>query len=320
MNKTVEEAVRSRWQVILRLTISVAVATNLIGGAAPPVRLPGEDGAWTMPKEGTGRLPSAPVRIEISGVGRFDVDPADTERTRPDLFRPGHRSVYDLIAHLGTTGRIDLRAHFDEDLETHVIEWIDGRSGWWYQARYDGGWFERNATRIDLYPVKDGMTIKLMIERSERLDCLYASFRDEVAHRDAHDGRVVIPSVEIEGPRGRLTFEDVEVTAHEVRSDLWQSGTVTALDILLSLGEQGRLSSVGLRWYDAIGGAEPVDSYFVERVEADGFVAEASGRCGFVYEVGDADFPGFAGSHIHLPTDARALVAPEYALWFWLCL
>ena len=35
---------------------------------------------------------------------------------------------------------------------------------------------------------------------------------------------------------------------------------------------------------------------------------------------GRAAFSGFNGAHIHIPADVRALVSPEYALWFWLCL
>ena len=110
------------------------------------------------------------------------------------------------------------------------------------------------------------------------------------------------------------------MTAHDVREDLLQPGTITALDILLSLGEQGLIDQLRLTWYDRISSADPVDHFFVERITGDRFIAEAAGSCGFVYEVGPRAFGGFAGSHIHLPTDARVLVSPEYAEWFWLCL
>jgi hypothetical protein len=114
----------------------------------------------------------------------------------------------------------------------------------------------------------------------------------------------------------------VLVTAHGVHSDLWQPGAITAFDILLSLGEQGELTRVGLQWYDSIAGADPVDDYFSALLEADGFLVEESGGCGFVYEVGYNAFHGFAGSYIRIPTDARAILSPEYArwFWFWLCL
>ncbi len=312
----------------VRRTIGVLAGLSIIGlavgfGSAQTggfYELPNEVGSWMAPSGNVGRYPSRPVRVEILGVGRFEVDPAGIEQHRPDVFRPGHLSIFDLIAHLGSTGEIELVSHYDESMETFVIDSIDGETGWWYQARYGGGWFERNATRMDLYPVKDGMTVSLWVEQASRLERIYASFAAEVARLEANGGEIVIPDVEIEGARGRLRFENVRVTSHNVRSDLWQPGTITALDILLSLGEQGMLAKIGLQWYGSIGSASPVDDYFIELVETEGFRAEAAGGCGFVYEVGDTSFYGFDGAHIHIPTDARVILSPEYALWFWLCL
>jgi hypothetical protein len=59
-----------------------------------------------------------------------------------------------------------------------------------------------------------------------------------------------------------------------------------------------------------------VDTYYLEQIDE----AEAYGSCGFVYETGPRDFSGFTGSHIHIPSDVRVTVSPEYALWFWICL
>jgi hypothetical protein len=91
---------------------------------------------------------------------------------------------------------------------------------------------------------------------------------------------------------------------------------VTALDILLSLGEQGKLTNLKLTWYERIADAEPIDSYWIEQIDND----VAFNSCGFVYETGPKEFSGFLGSHIHIPLDVRVLVSPEYAFWFWICL
>ena len=91
---------------------------------------------------------------------------------------------------------------------------------------------------------------------------------------------------------------------------------MTALDALISLAEQGKLSDLGLTWYERIAAADPVDSFWVETIDQ----AQASGGCGFVYETGPRYFSGFSGSHIHIPSDVRVTVSPEYALWFWICL
>ena len=106
------------------------------------------------------------------------------------------------------------------------------------------------------------------------------------------------------------------MTAHDVRSDVLQPGVTTALDALVSLAEQGELSGLKLTWYERIGRADPVDSYWVEQVND----AVAYGGCGFVYETGPGAYPGFSGTHIHIPADVRITVSPEYALWFWICL
>jgi hypothetical protein len=285
------------------------------------VVLPTPEGAW-QPSEGVKASPlTAPVRLSIAGAGSFSVDPSEVERQRPDIFQEGRLSAFDVLVHLGTTGAIDLEYHFDEELSTHVIDALNGQDRWWYEARYAGGWFERNVTRIDLYPIQNGMVIRLERVPQDRLDAMHDTFRNEVLRLAANEGAVILPRVGIEGPRGDiLSFENVFVTAHNVRSDLYQSGVITALDILLSLGEQGLLTEVRLTWYEVIGSADPVEHYFAERIEAEGFVAQAFDTCGFVYEVGPRLFAGFAGSHIHVATDARVLVSPDYALWFWLCL
>jgi len=114
-------------------------------------------------------------------------------------------------------------------------------------------------------------------------------------------------------PDGTRIFQDMLVTAHDARTDLLQSGVVTALDALLSLAEQGDLSRLKLTWYERIGTADPVDTYYVEQIDD----VEAYGRCGFVYETGKR---GLGGNHIHVPSDVRVTVSPEYALWFWICI
>ena len=117
----------------------------------------------------------------------------------------------------------------------YVIDAIDGQGGWWwYRAWYDNGWREDNTHRMDHFPVKNGTQVELTKERDARLDTLFA---EEVARLAANDGAVIIQSVVIQDRRrNELAFENVVVTAHDTRRDLLQPGTVTALDILLSLG------------------------------------------------------------------------------------
>ncbi len=283
---------------------------------APSYRLPTEDGEWTPPVSHVARLPAGGAEIRIDGLGAFGFDASQVETVRPDIFRPGHFSLFDILVHLSEMGDIDLDYHFDEGMDTHVIDAVDGEQGWWYNAHYPAGWFEASVTPMDHYPYKSGTVVRLDSIGEDRLTPIYQSYREEVERLAANGGQVVIPDLTIRAPSGRVEFQDVVVTAHDVRSDLFQPGVVTALDAIISLAEQGRISNLMLTWYQRIARADPVDSYWVERINDD----VASGGCGFVYECGSREFAGFAGAHNHIPADAQVSRSPEYALWFWICL
>lgn len=228
----------------------------------------------------------------------------------------GHFSLFDILVHLHERGEVDLRYHFDEEMDTHVIDAIDGQGPWRYQSYYSSGWYESNAFRMDMYPYKDETTLRILEVSEDTLAQIYQSFKDEVVRLARNGGQVIVPTLSVRAPQAEYAFENVAVRAHDVRSDVLRPGVMTALDALLSLGEQGKLSSVGLTWYERIGLADPVDSYWVETAGP----AEAYAGCGFVYETGPQSFRGFSGSQIHIPADVRVTVAPEYALRFWICL
>jgi hypothetical protein len=295
-------------------------------GAAPIAPQPGdspsldEDSAGEMgqlaPAPGQASLPSGVASVRIDGVGTFEFDSSAVETVLPELFQPGHYSLFDVLVHLHREGRIDLQYHFDEAQATHVIDAIDGVDRWWYDAYYAGGWSELSSFRMDQYPYKRGTTLRIKREGADRMQELAQTFRDEVARLEAHGGQTIVPEVRIDSPRDNLRFTDVLVTPHDTRTDMLQPATLTGLDIILSLQDQGQLSDVRLTWYNRIGRADPVETYFVERIND----AVASGKCGFVYEAGPTRYAGFRGNHVHIPSDVRVIVAPEYSRWFWICL
>jgi hypothetical protein len=276
--------------------------------------LPTEAGAWVPEVVHKGSLPSDTGSVTIEKVGVFTFEATEVETLRPDIFQAGHFSVFDVVAHLAKEGDIELTYHFDDSAGTHVIDTINGQNDWWYTAFYSGGWSERIAFRMDMFPYKDGTEIRLF--RDQNVDAIYTSFREEFNRLEANDGRIMIPEVRITGPGLNLAYSNVAVQAYDLRSDVLQSGVVTAMDVLLSLAEQGKIERLKLTWYDRIGGADPVENYFTEQINN----AESRGTCGFVYEAGPHAFSGFSGNHIHLASDVRVIIAPEYALWFWICL
>jgi hypothetical protein len=298
--------------IIVLALIGVFYVDNYIG-----VRGKDPEDTGEPPDQFEELVDTVPVKIGSISLGpeSYEFDPSEVETIRPDIFKPGYFSMFDVLVHLSEKGQIDLEYHFDEDLNTHVIDELQGEQNWWYYAYYDGGWRETNYFRPDHYPWKDGTTLYFYNVPESRLEKTYSIYREELQRLKENDGKIMIPRVIIDGVTVQEEFEDVEVTAHNLRNDTFQNDVITAIDVILSLGDQGKLS-YELKWYESIGTAHLVKNYWVESIGDD----VARGRCGFVYESGDLDIRGFAGNHIHLPSDIRVLNSPEYVLYFWICI
>jgi hypothetical protein len=147
-------------------------------------------------------------------------------------------------------------------MNTHVIESINDVEHWWYYAIYSGGWRESNVFRMDHYPYKDKMFIKLFQVSYANpeiiplgLKEMYTVFSEEIRRKNQNQGKTTISQVTIRGPSETLHFYDVEVTAHNLRGDIFQDGVITAIDAIFSLSDQGEIS-YDIQWYDTIGTAE----------------------------------------------------------------
>ena len=248
--------------------------------------------------------------------GRFyGFNVSDVVTLRPDIFKNGSFSVFDVVAHIGERGSIDLDYSFDESMNTHVIHSINNRTSLWYRVEYSGGWPENNAYRMDHYHWKPGTDITLYTEDEDYIERVYDAFREEVTRSASNFGAIIIPEVFILSPEIDLRFTNVEVTPFNLRRDVFQEDVVTAIDVILTLGDQ-ELITYGLQWYDEIGDADYVRSFWVESING----KKSVGTCGWVYEAGAQEFHGFNGNHIHIPSDTRVLNSPEYVLYFWICI
>ncbi len=245
----------------------------------------------------------------IEGVGDFTFDPDAVSTLRSDIFQEGHFSVFDVLVHLDGLENLGLEYHFDQSLNTHVITAMNDESHWWYNVHYDGGWDEFSVFRMDLYPYKDRMTITFTQRYADRIEDIHDVYASEVRRLDANDGILIIPKVILDGE----VYEDVEVTPHHLRDDVFKDGVITAIDVVKSLGGEGTID-YELKWYDSIGRAEVVQSYWVHSLNG----RSSEGRAGFVYESGDERFHRFSGNHIHLPSDTRVITSPGYLEYFWI--
>lgn len=251
--------------------------------------------------------------VEIEGVGNFGYDPDTVETVRDDLFRDGHFSIFDVLVHLASKNHFSMNYHFDHTMNTYVIDDINGITNWWYGAHYDGGWPEQTVYRMDHYPFKDKMTIRFYETDESKIKDIFATYKDEIIRFNRHGGRVIIPEIIIDGSRTSMTFENIEITAHDLRNDIFQDGVITAIDVIMTLGDLEELT-YELMWYDSIETAEVVCSYWVHAINED----IQHDVTGFVYEAGNWDYYLFEGNHIHLPSDTRAIHSPEYVRYFWI--
>jgi len=210
------------------------------------------------------------------GMETFEFDPEEVETIRPDIFKPGYFSVFDVLVHISGKGLAELDYHFEESMNTYVIDSLNGDRFWWYFIFYDGGWREVNYFRMDHYPWKDGTTLDFYPVTPERLERTYDIFRREVARREENGERIVIPKVTIYGNTFRAEFTDVEVVPHDLRCDMFQDDVVTAIDVILSLGD-GEELTYELMWYESIGRARVVKDYWIQGINGD----VGRDRCGF---------------------------------------
>lgn len=255
--------------------------------------------------------------IMIANIGEFNFNPADVKTVRKDIFVEGHFSIFDILVYLDNSGHIDMEYHFEEYLNTHIIDSINDTKYWWHIAYYDGGWPERNVFRMDHYPYKDGMYISIVEDEKELNDGRFKVFKNEINRKNKNSGKIIIPEVIIRSPGEDLIFKNIEVTAHDLRSDIFKrgEGVIKAIDAIMSLSDQEKIS-YDFQWYESIGTAGMVKNYWVERINSN----TAYGRCGFVYEEGSYAYHGFIGNHIHIPSDIRVINSPEYIEFFWICI
>ncbi|MFX0048001.1 MAG: cytochrome b/b6 domain-containing protein [Candidatus Hermodarchaeota archaeon] len=245
--------------------------------------------------------------IKIEGtIYRFD--PNEIVSIRSDLFQVCSFSVFDILLYLNSTGKISLTSHFNNSMDTYIIDSINGDTGyWWYQIHYSGGGIEKNVERIDHYPWKPGAVIVLYHETQFYIDEVYLLFKEEVARLTLNNNSIIIPTVSIIGHSFSVEFYNLTVIPHNLRYDLFKNDVITAIDVIMTLGDLGNIT-YELTWFESFRGASYVHSYFVSKINTD----QTSGRCGFLYELND--------SYIFLSADERIISSPESVRFFWGCL
>ncbi|MFA6232635.1 MAG: hypothetical protein WC824_00430 [Bacteroidota bacterium] len=276
----------------------------------------------------------------------FDQSTLEVRALRTDIFAPGYFSLFDVLLAVAKREGVAIAWHWDEQCQTHFIDSVDGVTGdFWYGFSYDAGsgtqaeLNNRRQIRWDELLWQPGSWIT--IRMGEDLAELRTEFREEIA-RELQVGHVV-PQVQIsinpsdfagnppESHRITVTrnVRDVLVTPHGLREAgrdslhrmPFQPGVVTAIDLLLSLQDQGVIDMVGTAFFTHLAG-KVMDSY---RVRSLGFpgtgLAHASGRQGFVYTTANGTIQRLANNadgkqHVH--SDIHVIHSPDFARWRWI--
>jgi hypothetical protein len=256
----------------------------------------------------------APFQVRV-GNDKYNFDPDEVSSVRPDLFQNGSFSLFDVLVHLNSTGKLNITYHFNATMDTYVIDSLNGVTNYWYYGYYSGGYGERNAVRMDHFPWKPGTVFVMYEEDPSYVNHVYSTFEEEALRLASNNGSIVIPTVTINGSSFDLKFYNITVTAHDIRNDVFQNGTITAIDVIMTLGDLGYIT-YELRWFVGLPSAGYIHTYFVQKINSD----ETVGRCGFVYDVGDTDFMFPGPNYIYMGADTRILTSPEYLRFFWDCL
>jgi len=193
-------------------------------------------------------------------------------------------------------------------MDTYVIDSINGNTdNWWYHIYYSGGHLEKNVVRMDHYPWKHGAQIILYHETESYINIAFSLFTEEVSRYTFNNNSIIIPIVNIAGHSFNVIFYNLTVIPYSLRSETFKNGVITAMDVIMTLGDLGFIT-YELKYVGRMGSSSYVHSYFVDKINSD----EATGRCGFVYDV--------SKSFIFLSADERILTSPESVNFYWGCL
>ena len=57
----------------------------------------------------------------IGNVGDFEFDPGNIKTVRDVIFHEGYFSIFDILVYLDDEGKIDMKYHFDDNMNTYII-------------------------------------------------------------------------------------------------------------------------------------------------------------------------------------------------------
>ncbi|WP_090366815.1 hypothetical protein [Ferrimonas sediminum] len=255
---------------------------------------------------------------EMDRVLRTNPDGLGAGSARPDIFVDGHYSSFDALRYLAYT-RQDLKleqvqppALTGRDTFEFVLSWDRNGDGvfdeqdndlyanfmghdWHTRVKYDGGELiklngtldglgpqgEAHYERLDQIWVQPGMTLRFQPFSPEMTERRHWVQDREMARLAQNGGRVVLPQLNImkPGEAQPKVIANLEVTAHNMRPDIFQPGVITKMDIFLSAADAGL--DVAFNYWPSLSTGATVEHFALFRV--DGIASEVGRGWATVY-------------------------------------
>ncbi|USD38543.1 hypothetical protein [Ferrimonas sp. SCSIO 43195] len=235
---------------------------------------------------------------------------------RADLFAKNQFSILDVMLYVSakrddfelTLGEFDpslgtypFSVSYDYDRDGVFDATLDGQenvnSPDWYAAfLYNGGEFKRATglpsheplyDRLDEFLIRDGLHIRIQPQAKQMTERRQQVQAAEVARLKANGGVPVLPQLRVNFGDGRgyvTVATDVEVKPFNLRPDLFQTGTLTMADALMSAVEQHSVD-IEFTFWPSMSTKADVDSYAVSVIDGQ----RAGGLAGWAFTSGELD-------------------------------
>ncbi|WP_299801962.1 cytochrome c3 family protein [uncultured Shewanella sp.] len=163
--------------------------------------------------------------------------------------------------------------------------------------------------RMDHHPLKNEMSIVIMPAEPGEMEIRKKKYEKEMDRMAQNGGKVIIPEMvidfkpaqysatgEVLVPNQRVVFKNIEVKAHNLRTDIYQPGVITELDAWLSLDEQRDDLTIDYSYWPRLSTNANVQGYVATAITFNGrddlgnIVNERytnNGSCGFVHTTGE---------------------------------
>lgn len=217
----------------------------------------------------------------------------------PETFKPGSYSVFDLLRYLVGT-RDDMRWEGgvesiikpeDSTAKTYEyhISWDSNGDGKFDSS--DGEYFNSNLwhfsmvqsvgqnkhyagkrgnttyIRMDQFWLREDQRVRFTVFSEEMINRMRWTWKREVQRLADNDGKFIIPLVQhrdldvsFTNPPTETIAENLEVKAHNLRSDIFQDGVVTQMDVWLTIADNTG-ADFRLTWWPILSSGAKVNSF-----------------------------------------------------------